>query len=143
VAFLNEITQKGVFAAMGEPTTPAELLDHEVVIYDQRGGGSLWSFRKGTSEVSVTISGRMRSNAAEGVREAVFAGMGLAVASEWMFNPELRSGRVQRVLTDWELPPVDLWVVFPTGRNVSTKARAFANFIEEDLRSDFASLTPA
>jgi DNA-binding transcriptional LysR family regulator len=125
------------FAAMGEPGTPADLLDHEAVIYDQRGGGSLWSFRKGASEVSVAISGRMRSNAAEGVREAVFAGMGLAVASEWMFSPELQSGKVRRVLADWELPPVDLWVVFPTGRNVSLKARAFASFIEQHLRSDF------
>lgn len=129
----------GYFEAMGEPNMPAELLDHEAVIYDQRGGGSLWSFKKGTSEVPVTINGRMRSNAAEGVREAVFAGMGLAVASEWMFGPEIKSGKVQRVLSDWELPPVDLWVVFPTGRNVSTKARAFANFIEQDLRSDFGT----
>jgi DNA-binding transcriptional LysR family regulator len=128
------------FAAMGEPTMPAELLDHQAVIYDQRGGGSLWSFRKGTSEVSVTINGRMRSNAAEGVREAVFAGMGLSVSSEWMFSPDLLSGRVKRVLSDWELPSIDLWVVFPTGRNVSTKARAFSNFIEQELQSDFAAL---
>ncbi len=125
------------FAAMGEPQLPAELLAHEAIIYDQRGGGAHWSFKRGASEVSVTIKGRMRSNAAEGVREAVFAGMGLAVASEWMFSPELETGKVRCVLADWDLPPVDLWVVFPTGRNASMKARAFANFIEGDLRADF------
>jgi DNA-binding transcriptional LysR family regulator len=127
------------FEAKGEPQTPAELLGHEAVIYDQRGGGTLWSFSRGTAEVSVTINGRIRSNAAEGVREAVFAGMGLAVASEWMFSPEIKSGKVQRVLAGWDIPPVDLWVVFPTGRNVSMKARAFANFIEQDLRLEFGN----
>lgn len=127
------------FEATGEPQLPAELLDRQAVIYDQRGGGTLWSFRKGSAEVSVTIKGRIRSNAAEGVREAVFGGMGLAVASEWMFSPELKSGKVRRVLADWALPPVDLWVVFPTGRNVSPKARAFATFIEHDLLDEFGA----
>jgi DNA-binding transcriptional LysR family regulator len=130
-------------ATGGEPKLPAELLERQAVIYDQRGGGTLWAFRKGGTEVFVTIKGRMHSNAAEGVREAVFGGMGLAVASEWMFSPELKSGKVRRVLADWELPPVDLWVVFPTGRNVSQKARAFAAFIERDLLVEFGENSEA
>ena len=126
----------GYFEARGEPRTPAELIDHEAVIYDQRGGGTLWSFTQGASEEIIEIKGRFRSNAAEAVREAVFADLGLAVASEWMFGPELASGRVRRVLADWELPSVSLWVVFPTGRNTSLKAREFASFIERDVLND-------
>ncbi len=123
--------------ARGEPRTPAELIDHEAVIYDQRGGGTVWTFTQGKSETMVTIKGRVRSNAAEAVREGVLAGIGLAVASEWMFGPELQSGKVRRVLMDWHLPPVGLWVVFPSGRNVSIKARAFVSFIEQDMRVEF------
>jgi DNA-binding transcriptional LysR family regulator len=41
---------------------------------------------------------------------------------------------VVRVLSDWSLPEIDLWAVFPTGRNASTKARAFVSFIEQELR---------
>ena len=68
------------------------------------------------------------------MREAVFAGMGLAIGSEWMFSPEIADGKVKRVLEDWSLPPLDLWAVFPTGRNASIKARAFTAFIEQELR---------
>jgi DNA-binding transcriptional LysR family regulator len=82
------------------------------------------------------MTGRVRVNAAEGVREAVFAGLGLAVASEWMFTPELRSGTVRSVLGQWTLPSIDLWAVFPTGRRTSAKARAFASFIEGRLSSE-------
>jgi len=35
------------------------------------------------------------------------------------------------VLTDWELPGIDLWAVFPSGRMVSAKARAFVAWVEE------------
>ncbi|WP_158742315.1 LysR family transcriptional regulator [Acidisphaera sp. L21] len=119
----------------GIPVTPADLAAHQSVIYNRRGGGIVWTFTQGTSESAVTLKGRVRLTAAEGVREAVISGLGLAVTSEWMFSPEIVSGSVVRVLADWSLPQIDLWAVFPTGRNVSTKARAFATFIEEELRS--------
>ncbi|MDN4590316.1 transcriptional regulator [Xenophilus aerolatus] len=120
-------------AAHGTPRTPAELANHQAVVYDPGGGGSTWSFREGSTEISVVVSGRMRVTAAEGLRAAVCAHMGLAVASDWMFAPEIASGEVVRVLTDWALPELDLWAVFPTGRMASAKARAFADFVQATL----------
>ena len=69
--------------------------------------GDAWMFRKDTSEISVTVRGRLRLSAAEGVRSAVLAGMGLTIASEWMFSRELVSGAVRAVLTDWTIAPID------------------------------------
>ena len=124
------------FERYGVPATPADLMSHNAIIYDQRGGGgAVWTFTKGQSQVAVTVRGRLQMTAAEGVREAVFANLGLTVTSEWMFAPELVSGRVVSVLTDWELPPIGVWAVFPTGRQANAKARAFANFIEHELAS--------
>ena len=79
------------------------------------------------------MSGRLRVSAGEGIREGVLAGLGFAIASEWLFAPELKSGAVQVVLTDWLLPTVDLWALFPTGRQASAKARAFASFVESEM----------
>jgi len=119
------------FARHGVPATPADLGCHSAVIYGQVGGS--WEFRRGSTEVSVAVHGRIRVNAAEGVRAAVLADMGLAISSEWMFEPELASGELQRVLTEWELPAVDLWAVYPGGRMASAKARAFIAYVEELL----------
>lgn len=121
------------FAKAGVPLAPADLVGHQAVIYDRAGGGPVWTFRQGTAETAVTLKGRVRLTAAEGVREAVFAGLGVAIASEWMFEPELRAGTVTAVLQDWELPRIDLWAVFPTGRRASAKARAFVSFIETQV----------
>jgi len=126
------------FAAMGIPQTPADLAEHQAVVYDQPGGGTAWTFRRGAVEMSVSVEGRVRVSAAEGVREGVFAGLGLAIASDWMFAPELKSGALKVVLADWLLPPHDLWAVFPTGRQASAKARVFASFIEHQLADEAA-----
>jgi DNA-binding transcriptional LysR family regulator len=115
--------------AHGAPTVPADLATHQAVVYTQLGNS--WTFRKDGTEASVAISGRVRFTAAEGIRAAVKADMGLAVSSDWMFWPELQSGEVRRVLVDWQLPDIALWAVFPTGRLASAKARAFADFVEK------------
>lgn len=104
------------FATMGVPQTPADLAKHQAVVYDQPGGGTAWTFRR--------------------------RGLGLAIASEWMFAPELKSGAVKSVLDDWLLPSVDLWVVFPTGRQASAKARAFASYIETQMSNAKAPSPP-
>ena len=121
------------FEATGVPQIPADLLAHQAIVYEQRDGRPTRAFRQGTSETNVTVSGRLRVSAMEGVREGVLAGLGFAIASEWAFAPELKSGSVISVLNDWSLPAVDLWAVFPTGRQASAKARAFASFIESQM----------
>jgi DNA-binding transcriptional LysR family regulator len=120
--------------AHGTPTTPAELAEHEIVVYSPTGGNTAWDFQRGDTATSVVVTGRVQVSAAEGVRAAVLADMGIAIASEWMFAAELRNGEVQTVLDDWTLPPIDLWALFPTGRMVSAKARAFADFVEATLQ---------
>jgi DNA-binding transcriptional LysR family regulator len=117
------------FEKHGEPTCPADLSKHQAVIYTL-GGGANWQFRNGTNDKSVIISGRIRVNAAEGLRAAVLAHQGLTMASEWMFAPELANGAVKEVMKDWALPNQDLWAVFPTGRMASAKARAFVEYVQ-------------
>lgn len=121
----------GYLARAGEPQSPADLAAHETIIYSQLADA--WSFTRNGTETSVTVRGRVRVNAAEGLRAAVLADLGLTVGSDWMFGPELASGAVRRVLEDWSLPPIDLWAVFPAGRMASAKARAFASFVETTM----------
>jgi len=114
----------------GIPASPTELAQHQAVIFAQAGGGEHWSFKQGSTVQSVTVSGRVRVSAAEGMRAAVLAHLGVALTSQWMFAAELANGEVQPLLEQWQLPPLDLWAVFPTGRLASAKARAFVDFVE-------------
>jgi DNA-binding transcriptional LysR family regulator len=131
------------FEKHGEPVTPGDLVAHDAVIYDQRGGGEVWTFRRDGAEVAVAVKGRLQVTAAEGVRAAVLADAGLVVASEWMFAPELASGAVRPTLVDWHLPPIDVWAVFPEGRTTTKKARMFVEFVEEVLKPPRATESTA
>ncbi|MFM0503477.1 LysR family transcriptional regulator [Paraburkholderia caffeinilytica] len=121
------------FKQHGIPGEPADLLAHRAVIYTRDGGGENWTFHKETAEVSVKLQGNVKITATEGLRAAVIASLGLAVASEWAFTPELKSGAVISVMDDWTLPAINLSAVYPTGRLASTKARQFTAFVEQCL----------
>jgi DNA-binding transcriptional LysR family regulator len=82
----------------------------------------------------VTLRTRLSFTAAEGLREGVLAGLGLTMASRWMFAPELEEGRVVSLLQDWDLSPVNLWAIYPAGRLPSAKARAFVSWLSEQLQ---------
>lgn len=122
------IASPAYLARAGRPKTPADLAAHQTLVFSQQD--STWEFQRAGRSVSVSVRGRARFSAAEGIRTAVLADMGLTIASEWMFTPELADGRVQAVLSDWSLPDIDLWAVFPSGRMATAKARAFAEFVE-------------
>src|SRR5262249_1374830 len=59
------------FARAGIPEAPAELARHDAITYANDAGGDTWTFRRGTTETIVTLQGRLRVSAAEGVRAAV------------------------------------------------------------------------
>jgi DNA-binding transcriptional LysR family regulator len=128
------VASPGYLSRKGVPATPTDLLEHDAVIYSQWTGGEEWSFRRGTAETLIELPRRLMLSAAEGVRAAVIGGQGFAIASRWMFKPELESGAVVSILNEWTLPPLDLWVIYPSGRLTSTKARVFMKWFESIIR---------
>jgi DNA-binding transcriptional LysR family regulator len=126
------VASPAYIARRGLPATPGDLLRHDVVVYSQAGGGYDWVFRSSTGNTSVRVADRLSVTAAEGVRAAVLAGLGLCIASRWMFGPELESGAVLPVLTDHQLEPIDLWAVLPS-RRTSVRVRMFLDFIQRKL----------
>ena len=112
-----------IFKRRGTPAAPADLSGHQAVVYLQ-GEGSIWSFSRDGSEASVKVSSSAEGDGGRGrTRGGPFA--------RWPryrvrmdVSPELRCGAVCRVLSEWSVPPMDLWAVFPTGRSATAKARA-------------------
>ncbi|MFG1243442.1 LysR family transcriptional regulator [Xanthobacter sp. V7C-4] len=127
------VASRAYLVRMGRPATPADLLAHEAIVYTQGLVAEEWRFRRGTADTSVRIPTRLSFSAAEGVREAVIAGLGLAISSRWMMEPELASGSVVPVLTEWKLPQADLWALYPSGKLPTAKARAFVKWFAESF----------
>jgi len=67
------------FAAQGVPQSAADVAGQQAIVCEQRLGGPTWIFLKANTANSVTPKGRVHVTATEGIREAVFAGLGVGI----------------------------------------------------------------
>ncbi|ASW09873.1 LysR family transcriptional regulator [Rhizobium sp. 11515TR] len=70
------------------------------------------------------------TNSSEVVREAVIAGIGIALRSTWDIGEELRKGRLVRVLPEIEgSHNITVSAVYPTREFLPSKVRAFIDYL--------------
>ncbi|MET0404078.1 MAG: LysR family transcriptional regulator, partial [Cystobacter sp.] len=81
------------FARHGMPEQPEDLVGHPAIVFSRREGGEHIGFTKAGHSREIVLRPKLRISALEGIRAAVLAGIGIAVASEWIFTDELDDGR--------------------------------------------------
>ena len=122
------------------PVNPEDLQAHECIVYTGMSNSNLWIFTAGagTSETerttrSIRVEGHIQTNSSEVQRSAVATGMGIGYAPTWLFDVELASGEVVRLMPDWESPQSPIHLVSPPERKHSAKVRAFVEHISAAL----------
>ncbi len=117
----------------GIPNTPADLAEHECILGHGGFGRGTWRFRRNNTVTSVNVQGRLRINAAPGLVAAIVAGFGIGMVSNIMADAEVRSGSLQRVLSDYKIEGVGVYAIFPAGPRPSAKVRALVDFLAKEL----------
>jgi len=117
-------------ARHGAPKTPHELAQHNCLIY--RGKGTQWRYRIDGREQSMELNGNVRVNNSEVLLNLARAGMGIVVFPTYMVGPDLQSGRLVDILSDYQaFPDTDLYALYPPSRYLQPKVRAFIDFLVE------------
>ena len=128
-------------AYLGEhpaPRVPADLGRHACLIYSSVQGDDRWSFTGPTGEdVSVAVSGPLRSNNLSAVLSAARAAMGLAVLPWYVARESVVEGAVVPVLADHALPAQAVNAVFPSPKLVPSKVTSFIDFLQQALAGDW------
>jgi DNA-binding transcriptional LysR family regulator len=122
------LVSKGV----GVPVNPHDLQSHECIVYTAMANSNVWTFTAGTgsSETmgiakSVRVEGHIQTNSSEVIRSSVISGMGIGYSPTWLFESELASGEVVRVMPGWDSPQSPIHLVSPPERKHSAKVKAF------------------
>lgn len=90
----------------------------------------IWRLAGPNGSELVRTGGPIRTNSNEVVREALLAGLGVALRSTWDVGPELREGRLRIVLPDYRATKdVGLHAVYPSRRFLPAKVRVFIDFL--------------
>ena len=118
------------------PRVPEDLIDHNCMVYTELSMRNAWAFSAGPGAHEpagtphiVRVEGNLQTNSSEVIRASVLAGMGIGYSPEWLFEQELASGEVQRLLPDWEPLPIPIHLVSPRERRHSAKVKAFAEHV--------------
>jgi len=127
-------------ASHEEPKQPEDLVRHACLTYEYAPQKNLWSFRdRSGRERGVRVAGPVHTNSGNLLATLAIAGLGIIVEPDFQIGPEVRAGRLVRILGAFELAPVPMYVVYPSRRHLSAKVRAFAEFLSERFaRSEWA-----
>ena len=123
-------------AERGEPTHPSDLARHECIVFTRVETPEEWLFEGDGGSVSVTVSGRFRSNGIEAVLAAMQSGLGITRIPGWMVRAELEAGQVRRILSNWRPRPRPIHAVYPSRRFLATRTRAVIDFLVDEFRLD-------
>ena len=93
-------------ARHGAPVHPAELAQHECLLY-LRDGAPSWSFerslgRRRIERVSVPVHGPLKANNSEVLRDAVSAGLGIGMLPDFTAWSGTASRDLVQVLPEWQ-----------------------------------------
>jgi DNA-binding transcriptional LysR family regulator len=118
----------------GTPTAPAELANHALIIGPPGLGSAGWAFERDGRTVSVRPKGRLTFTVNEAATAAAVAGLGIVSTALWACRAELASGTLVRILEGWSMTSQEIHAVFPAGRGAKRSARAFVDFLIDDLK---------
>ncbi|PBP77555.1 LysR family transcriptional regulator [Pseudomonas congelans] len=121
------VASRAYLEKRGSPSSPDDLKEHDCLIYTLLSTGTNWRFKN----TDVPISGRLRVNSPEAIREYVNAGLGIAQGPQWLYEEGLRSGNLQLLLNEYVAPPVPIQFVYLANRLLPQRAIVFMDFMAD------------
>lgn len=126
------VASRAYLEKRGTPSSPDDLKEHDCLIYTLLSTGTNWRFK----DTDVPISGRLRVNSPEAIREYVNAGLGIAQGPQWLYEDGLKSGNLQLLLNEYVAPPVPIQIVYLANRLLPRRAIVFMDFMA-DIFAEF------
>ncbi len=116
-------------AAHGMPQTIDDLKRHRCLPAHNH---DLWRLEGPQGTLNIRPEGMLITNSSEVIREAVIAGLGIALRSTWDIGEELKNGRLVQVLPAYEgSHNVALSAVYPSRQFLPAKVRLFIDYLAE------------
>jgi DNA-binding transcriptional LysR family regulator len=119
-------------ARHGEPRVPEDLTAHACLTYAYAPQSGLWPFRDTDGrERSVRITGPVHANNGAFLEALAVAGVGIAFEPDFVVGPDVKAGRLVKILRTFLPRAAPIHVVYPSRRHLSAKVRAFTDFLAQ------------
>jgi DNA-binding transcriptional LysR family regulator len=119
----------------GRPRHPLHLAEHVCITYGHSTAAEAWRFtHKNGKSAMVHPAGPLRVNNGDAMMPALIAGVGLGILPEFILRDALDTGRLERLLADWSLPPAAVYWVTPPGGLRPRRVDILGDFVAQSLR---------
>ena len=127
----------GYLARHGTPRTPRDLQAHDCVRLRMPSSGAFlpWRFAKAGDQLEVAVAGRLIVNDDGLMIRAVRDGAGIGYLIRDPVEAELAAGRLAPLLEDWMPRTAELYLYYPSRRQVPRPLRAFVDFLKAERRA--------
>lgn len=112
----------------GVPETIADLSRHACVSFTSLEAAREWVFREKDRTTRIAVKSRLSVSSANAAVAAATAGLGISRLLCYQVAPALAEQRLRLVLRRFEPEPLPVSLVYPSGRLVPEKLRAFIDF---------------
>lgn len=123
-------------ARQGVPENPDALTGHSIIVATSLGANVEWRFMQDKTPWVVRIKPRLSVSSNDSAIEAAVRGLGIARLMSYQVAPEIDSGKLKILLSEYETAPVPIHIVHREGRYTSTKIRSFIDLMAEQLRAN-------
>ena len=118
----------------GTPVAPEDLTRHRIVGGPAATRAASWQFELDGKTVDVELRPNISTNSIAGAIACAAGGLGITSAPLWGCQDELERGALVLVLAGWKTTGLPVHAYFPLGRSTRKVARAFVDFVTEQLR---------
>lgn len=124
-------------ARRGTPRTPEELMMHDGLhLLMRTGSPQPWTMQCNGVVWQGVPPPRATVNSPELLLRMARRGAGITIIEEHTAEPMIRSGELVPLLTDWTLPSINAWAVFPGRRLMPTRTRVFLDALQALFNHD-------
>jgi DNA-binding transcriptional LysR family regulator len=118
----------------GTPKTPGDLKSHQCLSYLHFSNKQAWQFRGPRGIVKAEANGRFQINNIEAIQAAALSGCGIALMPTYIVGPELSTGRLVQILSEYE--PISKFgshvvAAFHPDRHLLPKVRVFIEHLQK------------
>ena len=127
------VGSRSYFEQHGIPQTPAELVDHNCLLYGGLTELADWPFVGPEGPFSVSVRGNLSSNSVETIRAGVLAGVGIGLFAKVSLADELQDPDVITILDEYLSEARDVSLIWPKRRFVPVRVRRATEYFAKAL----------
>jgi DNA-binding transcriptional LysR family regulator len=135
------VASKEYLETHGIPETPEALAEHQCLRFSYGTEQQVWTFCSAKNVTKIAVTGRLKTNNAEVLRETALNGSGIALLPSWLVDGDIQAGRLTKLFEQYEINPNNarssISALYMPNHRGSRRISAFLDFLTNTVVAPF------